>query len=119
MHRLSVLLYPLVFVGLFSLAYDAISISIQNTSRINTAPITVTISASPSNAKVGHPVSLVCTAVGGLPPYTFAWTFGDGSTGTGASVTHSYSAPGKFTVVCTVTDSLATIGTGQTTVTVT
>jgi len=36
---------------------------------------------------------------------TRSWTFGDGTTGTGASVTHPYAAPGTFAVGLTVTDN--------------
>ncbi len=36
---------------------------------------------------------------------TYAWTFGDGSTGSGQKVTHSYSSIGTYTVTLTVTDS--------------
>jgi len=34
-----------------------------------------------------------------------AWTFGDGGTGSGAMVTHSYASSGTFTVSLTVTDT--------------
>src|SRR5205809_381484 len=36
---------------------------------------------------------------------TYAWTFGDGATGTGVKPSHSYLNSGTYTVVLTVTDS--------------
>jgi uncharacterized repeat protein (TIGR01451 family) len=36
---------------------------------------------------------------------TYEWDFGDGSTGTGVMPTHSYAAPGDYTVTLTVTDT--------------
>ncbi|MCX6092447.1 MAG: PKD domain-containing protein [Candidatus Bipolaricaulota bacterium] len=35
---------------------------------------------------------------------TYAWDFGDGSTGSGKSVVHTYSAAGTYTIILTVTD---------------
>ncbi|MBC9733466.1 PKD domain-containing protein [Nocardioides marmotae] len=39
---------------------------------------------------------------------TYAWTFGDGQTGTGATPTHTYAADGTRTVTLTVSDGTAT-----------
>src|SRR5690349_2558328 len=45
---------------------------------------------------------------GGIPPYTYAWTFGDGEGATGASPAHVFKNTGDFTVTATVTDSKGT-----------
>jgi PKD domain-containing protein len=42
---------------------------------------------------------------GGVPPYAFAWTFGDGDAGSGATPGHLYASPGNFLVRLTVSDS--------------
>lgn len=44
-------------------------------------------------------------------PLEHTWQFGDGGTGAGPSPTHTYSQPGTFTVVLTVTDSHGASGT--------
>jgi PKD repeat protein len=38
-------------------------------------------------------------------PVTYAWSFGDGATASGASATHAYLRPGKYTATLTVTDA--------------
>src|SRR5437016_1749395 len=61
-------------------------------------------SATPAATTVGLPVTFTCAAIGGTPPYTFSWDFGDGTTGSGAGVMHSYASAGTWTATCTVAD---------------
>jgi len=51
------------------------------------------------------------TATGGTLPYTFSWTFGDGSSAidhsaSGSTEAHPYTMPGAYTAILSVTDSL-------------
>ena len=41
---------------------------------------------------------------------SYTWDFGDGMSGSGATVNHAYSAPGIYRVTLTVTDDAGTIG---------
>jgi PKD domain len=47
----------------------------------------------------------VASPSGGVPPYTFAWNFGDGAEGAGTAPTHVYANTGLFRVVVTAMDS--------------
>lgn len=77
-------------------------------------PLSVEASAAPSPCSpIPCQVQFQATVTGGVPPYTFLWNFGDGSTDTSASPTHSYinqsppSPPAPipgYTVTVTVTD---------------
>lgn len=60
--------------------------------------------AQPGTADIGQTVSLGCIATGGTGPYNYSWTFGDGTDGFGAVVSHDYAAVSNFTANCTVVD---------------
>jgi PKD repeat protein len=60
---------------------------------------------SPSTPNAGQTVAFVASASGGAPPYTYSWSFGDRSSGTGSRAIHAYSSAGNFTVLLTANDS--------------
>lgn len=67
--------------------------------------ITAKISTSPSGGMLGENSTFWATASGGSPPLTYAWNFGDGSTGAGAVAYHSYTRAGNFSVALWVNDT--------------
>jgi PKD repeat protein len=54
----------------------------------------------------GSTVSFISSATGGTAPYTYVWSFGDGSNSTSANPTHTYNVPSSVFQVClTITDA--------------
>ncbi len=49
---------------------------------------------------------------------TYAWDFGDGTTGSGVSVSHAYASPGTYSATLTVTDRSGNAGSTVVTITV-
>ncbi|OGO34475.1 MAG: hypothetical protein A2W35_16830 [Chloroflexi bacterium RBG_16_57_11] len=58
----------------------------------------VSFSATPSTSPVGQPITFNASVGGGAQPVSFSWDFGDGSTGSGAQITHAYAAQGLYSV---------------------
>jgi hypothetical protein len=58
---------------------------------------------SPTSPFVGDLVTFNATA-GGTEPIGYAWTFGDGGIGSGASATHTYTAAGDYSVTMTASN---------------
>ena len=67
-------------------------------------PLSADFSFVPSAPEADQVVSFSAAASGGTPPYVFSWNFGDGSSGSGISVTHSYPTAGTYTVTLTTSD---------------
>lgn len=61
-----------------------------DSSNYGPAPLTVTVTG---------------TSSGGYPGYNYSWAFGNGTSGVGLTVSHTYTAPGNYSIVLTVTDS--------------
>ncbi|MDE1820429.1 MAG: fibronectin type III domain-containing protein [Euryarchaeota archaeon] len=53
----------------------------------------------------GDTIQFTGSASGGSPGYSFAWDFGDGTTGSGNPVNHVYNMVGTVNPILTVTDS--------------
>ena len=81
-------------------------------------PLIVSVTAGSNVVDVGQLAPFSCTSGGGVPPYAYSWAFGDGTTGTGVSLSHTYGTAGMMNVVCTVTDALGTSAKDSTEVTV-
>jgi PKD repeat protein len=84
----------------------------QPTAPPGTLPKPVLI--SPSEGKVGVAVTFdgSQSQPGGSPIASYVWDFGDGTTGSGATVAHLYATPGTYQVTLTLTgeDGLGSIG---------
>ncbi|WP_113841502.1 PKD domain-containing protein [Blastococcus sp. TF02A-26] len=83
---------------------------------VNAAP-TASFTATPSGATVAFDATGSRDADGSIASY--AWTFGDGTSGTGARPAHTYAAPGTYTVGLTVTDNAGATASTSRSVTVT
>ena len=67
--------------------------------------LAATASATPTATDVGQAVSFQATAAGGAGGYLYAWAFGDGTTSTVATPSHTYAATGTYSVNSWVNDS--------------
>lgn len=67
--------------------------------------LAVTLNATPSSPSSGAWVALTSHVVGGSAPFTFAWSLGDNSSSTAASLGHIYGSSGTYKVHLVVTDA--------------
>lgn len=85
----------------------------------NTPP-TANASADPTSGSM--PLVVNFSSNGSFDPdaqtLTYSWNFGDGGTSTSANPSHTYLAPGTYTAILTVTDSIGASGSDAVTITV-
>jgi PKD repeat protein len=70
-----------------------------------TSGVPCSFTVGPVSPTAGQSTTFTATASGGAAPYTFSWDFGDGSTGNGLSVMHTYAKAGTYNVTLTIKDS--------------
>ena len=86
--------------------------SFQDLFSISKPPVS-TVTWSPPNPGPGYAVAFSAVTAGGIPPYSYSWSFGDGSTATGPTPVHSYESNGYYNVTLTTMDSLGNSRTAQ------
>jgi hypothetical protein len=108
-----------VFIGLGAAALGAGAYILLTK---NSAPVPGTIGVSPSGVGMAGITSYTFTSQGASDPdndtLTYEWSFGDGTTGTGQTVTKVYGNPGSFGVSLTVADKKHRVSAPGATVTV-
>src|SRR5712692_6035780 len=88
---------------------DAAAIAMSEIYGVTTPlPLATSFTALPSAPIVNLPVTFTAVTTGGALPYAISWNFGDGTTGTGASLTHTFAGVQSYTVTETATDSSPT-----------
>jgi PKD repeat protein len=66
----------------------------------------LTIAATPATTDVGRSVSFTPTGSGGSAPYSYNWSFGDGTFSALPTPVHAFATSGVYHVNATVTDSV-------------
>ncbi len=74
------------------------------------APLSLSLVVGPLWAVAPAAVYFSAVASGGIPPYRFHWTLGDGTQADLQNISRTYVSPGIYHAEAIVTDSLATYG---------
>jgi hypothetical protein len=100
-----------VGVGNYSVYVDVIdAVGATTSTNAFTFPVSagpaVLAVATPSHSDVGSSVAFATALTApGTSPLTYAWEFGDGANGTGATTSHTFAAAGTYLVTVNATDA--------------
>ena len=81
-------------------------------------PLVASAVGSPVSGMAPLAVSFAGSAQGGVSPYSYQWSFGDGQISSLQSPAHSYANPGTYIAVLTVTDNSGAHGSSSVSVAV-
>ncbi len=81
--------------------------------------LSATASATPTSGTGPLPGAFTGGESGGVGPYSYRWSFGDGGTSSGQDVSHTYAAAGVYTATVLVTDAHGDTAGASVTITVT
>jgi PKD repeat protein len=71
---------------------------------VSPGPLMAAVVATPAAGDAPLVTTLTGSATGGRPPFIYTWDLGDGTSSTLQSPSHTYSAPGSYTVSLTISD---------------
>ncbi len=105
--------------GIDVLDGDALGTILNDDLPPNVLPVAV---ASPTSASGVAPLTVTFTGSTSYDPdgsiASYAWTFGDGTSSTAANPSHTYTTPGTYTAILTVTDNRGGTDAAQVAITV-
>lgn len=93
--------------------------TITTTAKSTTPNVVVPVSCSVTPASGSTGASFTFSAFAQVTAPVYTWSFGDGSTGSGPSVSHAYASPGGWTATVSMQNDDGYTGTGVCSVTVT
>ena len=106
------------FRGLaFVIVMAALAGAIYGCALFNRSPVAAIV-ANPTSGQA--PLTVQFSGTSSIDPdgdtLTYTWNFGDGSMGSGATPSHTYTAPGQYTATLTVTDAFGNDSTASQTI---
>ena len=105
----------------FTAPAQSITLLVLPKSGVTNQPPTAVVSATPNSGYA--PLVVNFNSAGSADSdgsiTSYAWAFGDGATGSGPTISHTYQNVGNYTAVLTVTDNQGATGTASTAISVT